>query len=192
MVARGKLAPKYGKLTPVERVRQTRYGWVWRCDCECGGTTEALAAKLRAGRKTSCGCSKQDRAKQLKRFGSEHRAWTGHGRISGSLWCRIVKSAENRDIPFLLTIEQAWDLFEAQGGRCAISGVELHLAGTSRELAGGLNTASLDRIDSEKGYELGNVQWVHVDVNYMKQWFPQDKFVEWCRLITQHQERKFS
>ena len=44
-------------------------------------------------------------------------------------------------------------------------------------------TASLDRIDSNKGYVEGNVQWVHVDVNYMKLDYDQDYYINICRLI---------
>lgn len=44
-------------------------------------------------------------------------------------------------------------------------------------------SASLDRIDSSKGYEQGNVQWVHKDINNMKQSFSQDKFIDWCKKV---------
>jgi hypothetical protein len=44
-------------------------------------------------------------------------------------------------------------------------------------------TASLDRIDSSKGYEIDNIQWVHVMVNMCKNKYPQDKFVEMCKAI---------
>ena len=45
------------------------------------------------------------------------------------------------------------------------------------------NTASLDRIDSSKGYVKDNVQWVHKDINRMKWNFPQDKFVKLCSFV---------
>ncbi len=44
-------------------------------------------------------------------------------------------------------------------------------------------TASLDRIDSRLGYEPGNIQWVHKDVNQMKWHLSNDRFIEVCRAV---------
>ena len=62
---------------------------------------------------------------------------------------------------------------------CALSGEELSF-GVGRMRG----TASLDRIDSSKGYVKGNVQWVHKDVNFMKRTLNQQTFVNWCKKIT--------
>jgi hypothetical protein len=51
---------------------------------------------------------------------------------------------------------------------------------TKKTLAEGETVASLDRIDSEKGYIPGNVQWVHPAVNFMKHAMAQDVFIDWC------------
>ena len=45
-------------------------------------------------------------------------------------------------------------------------------------------TASLDRIDSSKGYIEGNVQWVHKSVNIMKCDFSSDIFIGICNQIS--------
>lgn len=39
---------------------------------------------------------------------------------------------------------------------------------------------SLDRIDSKIAYVKSNVQWVHKDVNWMKNKFSVDRFKEVC------------
>jgi hypothetical protein len=44
-------------------------------------------------------------------------------------------------------------------------------------------TASLDRIDSSNGYEVGNIQWVHVMVNMCKNKYAQDVFVKMCKSV---------
>ena len=44
-------------------------------------------------------------------------------------------------------------------------------------------TASLDRIDSSKGYVIGNVQWVHKDINIMKNKFDNQYFIDMCKKI---------
>lgn len=67
---------------------------------------------------------------------------------------------------------------------------ELYVVGFSEVSRSGLpisvrdKTASLDRIDSGKGYEVGNVQWLHKDVNMMKRHYSTDYFKHLCRLVS--------
>lgn len=68
-----------------------------------------------------------------------------------------------------VTTEELFDLLEGQGGRCAISGLEMQRHG----LAHNPFLASIDRIDSECGYQAGNVQLVCLWVNKMKRDFLQ-------------------
>lgn len=44
-------------------------------------------------------------------------------------------------------------------------------------------TASLDRIDSSKGYIKGNIQWIYKDLNLIKQNFEQKYFIDLCNKI---------
>lgn len=46
-----------------------------------------------------------------------------------------------------------------------------------------LQTASLDRTDSFKGYSYDNVLWTHKTVNKMKNTFTRDRFRELCSLV---------
>jgi len=79
-----------------------------------------------------------------------------------------------------ITIEYAWDIFISQERRCALSGLELAFPKVSKDKNW---TASLDRIDSSKGYVEGNVQWVHKDVNIMKNKFDNQYFINMCKKI---------
>lgn len=49
-------------------------------------------------------------------------------------------------------------------------------------------TASLDRIDSSKGYLENNVQWVHKDINWMKQDYSHEEFLQYCKLIYENKK----
>jgi hypothetical protein len=74
-----------------------------------------------------------------------------------------------------------WEIYEVQGGLCALTGEPL----TFKNLNKGTDqTASLDRIDSSLGYVEGNVQWVHKDVNLMKNVLSQARFIELCSLVS--------
>lgn len=88
-------------------------------------------------------------------------------------------NAAKRGIVFDVTKDDAYTLFVQQGKRCALTGTPIDLPDTNS----GKGTASLDRIDSTLGYTLGNIQWVHRDINMMKGSLTQDAFVEWCHQV---------
>jgi len=98
----------------------------------------------------------------------------------------MINGAKERGLDFEVTKEEVFQLFEAQGRRCSLSGVSITLASTYEDHRNGGTTASLDRIDSSKGYILGNVQWVHVAINMMKGPLTDEDFVRWCRKVVLH------
>jgi hypothetical protein len=50
----------------------------------------------------------------------------------------------------------------------------------------GETTASLDRINSKKGYTKDNVQWVHKWINFMKQDLDEEEFITFCEAIVNY------
>jgi len=47
---------RFGHLVAVKQVDQNDFGaWIWECDCDCGGWTEAIVSQLRQGQRTCCG-----------------------------------------------------------------------------------------------------------------------------------------
>ena len=95
-----------------------------------------------------------------------------------SFWNRIVTRFKEVNI----TIQEAWDLFLEQDRKCALTGLDIVFGPRDK----GGNTASLDRIDSTKGYIKGNVQWVHKDINRMKFDLNQERFIELCKKVTEY------
>ena len=168
---------QFGKLKVISAHSKTRNGHIrWLCKCACGKESAVLGTHLKQGNTSSCGCSRVKR-------GKDHPQFTGHEDISGSYWSgikRCMKPAPSRrEIEFNITIEYAWDLFVSQNKRCALSDVSLYFPAANS----GKGTASLDRIDSSKGYIEGNVQWVHKDVNLMKNALDQKYFTDLCAKI---------
>lgn len=169
---------KFGKLTAIKDVERSRNGHVrWLCECECGNTKSVLSTHLVRGSIKHCGCVKRP-------TGPKHKQWTGCGDISGGFWNQIQRGANGekgrRKLDFGITIEYAWGLFEKQQAKCAISGVDINLNRTFGKFTG---TASLDRINSGVGYVVGNVQWVHKDINRMKNNYDQTYFIDMCKKI---------
>ena len=88
----------------------------------------------------------------------------------------MQQCAKVRDLECTISIEDLQKQWEGQRGLCAISGLPIAIK----------RDASIDRIDSREGYVAGNIQWVHKDVNLMKNHFDQGYFIEMCRKITGH------
>jgi len=170
---------------------------IWLCECSCGNiayikSSELLRTKVPA---KSCGCIIKNKnpyeihPSHQKR--SKSNTWKGCEEISGYLWAKINNGAKKRNLEVSISLEYLWNLFLQQNRKCALSGLELKFANSAKEQRNHKGTtASLDRICSSKGYVAGNVQWVHKDVNFMKQHYPQDYFVELCGKITKNMENK--
>jgi hypothetical protein len=78
-------------------------------------------------------------------------------------------------------MEYLWELYEKQCGKCAITGIPIEF---EKDKPNAPHEASLDRIDSSMGYVIGNVQWVHRDVNFMKSDFTMEYFLSLCKLVS--------
>lgn len=94
-------------------------------------------------------------------------------------WFEIKKKGGiSRGYQWELTIEDIWNMYQKQEGVCALSGIPIGWAEK-----GLTATASIDRIDSSEGYILENVQLVHKDINFMKQQYDQDYFINLCKAV---------
>jgi hypothetical protein len=164
---------RFGQLTVVNRSQEKRHrSTVWECKCDCGSVVFIKANTLLSGYTKSCGCL---RTRRLR---------TGTLSLCGTLLGNTRRGAEVRGIPWLVTDEELEQLFITQSGKCALSGEPIEA--TNKECL----TASLDRKNSRLPYRADNVQWVHKDVNKMKQAFEQDCFLRWCsRIASYHKEQ---
>lgn len=70
------------------------------------------------------------------------------GELNIGKYNKIKQSAIKRKIEFNVSVDYLWNLFLKQNKRCAITNDVIH----------DFKTASLDRIDSSKGYIESNVQ----------------------------------
>lgn len=150
----------------------------WLCECDCGKKVEISSqcftpSNKELATKRSCGCN---------RFGEQSCSWRGYKGLPGTYWYSIQKSAKERGISFDLTLEELWGLFIYQDGKCAYTGRLLTLTVRSTQRG----DASLDRIDSSKGYTIDNVQWVHKHINAMKLNHTEAYFRELCKQVTEH------
>lgn len=104
--------------------------------------------------------------------------------ISKIIYEVIKRSAGRRGILFDVTPEYLQNIFDKQNHKCIYSDLDLNINESLAKFESRIkNTASLDRIDSNLGYIVGNVQWVHKDVNLIKHTFNHDGFIKIVSLI---------
>lgn len=165
---------RFGKLLVIELSSKKKSWTMWKCICDCGNIHITYSTHLVRGNVKSCGCD-------MIKKGPNHVNWTGYGEISGRRWNDIRRmnfSGKRRDrihLSFTIDIKYAWELFLRQNRKCALSGMNLYF--------GKSFTASLDRIDNNKGYDEGNVQWIHKDINRMKNIYNQEYFINICEQV---------
>jgi hypothetical protein len=84
------------------------------------------------------------------------------------------------DLPYL---KELWDLQH----NCPYTGVELVLP-KWKGVNNPLITASIDRIDSSKGYIKGNIQYISITSNLAKSNMTHQQMIEFCMLIIKNKK----
>lgn len=151
---------------------------LWLCRCKCGAERVYPTGQIlsQGTQRTQC---------ERCYSGEMELSHRVHDYIPERFWKRLLDSARRRGIECTLTQEEAFAQLVAQGRTCALSGRPLYFT-TLRTRYHRYTTASLDRIDPNKGYSKENIQWVHKVVNMMKGSLEQSELIEWCSAVTVH------
>lgn len=161
----------HGQLKVISRhsVANKKVHW----NVECLSCTKRYHVAADSLRKNTLGCADCARVNAPK--GNKSIYWRGGRHISSIFLSNVKRGARKRNIECHVTLEDLDALWEKQNGRCAY---------TNRELILGHEcTASLDRIDSSIGYQTGNIQFLHKDVNVSKWAMSEDDFFGMIREI---------
>lgn len=162
----------FGRLTVISLEGKGKQGHLWLCKCDCGKTTKLYTGRLNSKHSTSCGCTRHEEKKQRP-----------SPLIMQGYWSKFLYSSKYREHIVLITPKYMESLFLLQKQKCALSGLDISLPLDNKQLSKGDFTASIDRIDSNKSYEEGNVQWVHKTINFMKHTLSQDEFIKLCAAV---------
>lgn len=156
------------------------------CQCDCGIIKEIPLTQVINNVVLSCGHTKHNSNKAKG-------VWPD----VGAYLTRVKTRARSRNIPFKLNQQILLDLWNKQEGKCALSGLPMTISksytfkdrrdkpnkvGKARYI----QTASLDRINPNKGYVEGNVRWTHIAPNIMRSGMTDDEFYHYIESIYNH------
>lgn len=166
---------KFGKLLVIKRMRKNnkKGGSRWLCQCDCGGKAFTYEAyELENNIKTECRTCAITKLPMHQYF------------------IKIKNAAKQRKIIFNITEQDLENQWTKQNGKCIFTGKQLLKIFTYSYFKSNDVNASLDRIDSSKGYEVDNIQWVCKDINFAKLSLSNQDFIQMCKNIMDYQNEK--
>lgn len=150
--------------------------------CKCGKFGLVSCYSIIKG--TSKGCL--DCSFKAKE-GSGNPAFVGYGIVPGRFANRFIKKKNPKEVCDI-TAKDIEELYFKQQSKCALTGVPISFENTNTKTKDLSCIASIDRIDSMKGYTIVNIQLVHKDINIMKNAFEQEYFIKMCKLVVSKSE----
>lgn len=102
-------------------------------------------------------------------------------------WHGAKERAITRDIPFSLTIDYIKSLWDAQKGKCALSGIDMTYIFNSGRIP---TNVSIDKIYPDLGYVTGNIQLVCMACNQIKSDLSEQEMYNFCKKIVETYENK--
>jgi hypothetical protein len=174
-----KIGDVIGYNTIIERIKSK-----YLCQCECGSLPRILEPYLILNKRRCANCGNS-------RPMHENPNFKGYAEMRGDIVKKLNRMNKQKGfIDTDLTPEYLWNLYISQNRRCAFSGIELFFSIPNTKFYDNFEkTVSLDRIDSSKGYFIGNVHWVHKDINRMKNKYDVEYFLYLCTAIATNTNR---
>lgn len=141
---------------------------------------------VKVGRKFFCSrsCSGTAYVSHLKKYAGLYNGnlTPGSSKDEYSDFRVYLRRSRNRFKEVSVTLEDLKQVWDKQNGICVYTGVRLIRPNETKE-NDPLTTASLDRIDSSKGYVKDNIQFISMAANYAKNKMTHEKMVEFCQIL---------
>lgn len=158
--------------------------WTIRFQCRCGKIDNKRSYFI--GRKnifTACKyCAKESVYEDQRHMKTSMFNKNGINKV----WLSDIKNnlqrGLDRTIECDISDEDLYEKLKSQDSKCALTGETLEVLWRFKFES----DASVDRIDSSKGYHKDNIQWLLKSVNKMKMDCKQDIFIDLCKKISEH------
>lgn len=153
------------------------------CDT-CGNPFQKIGSEYVRTNKHYCSrtCVGKANHSHLRKYDNSGNLVTGNRHDEFTGFREFIRRAKNREKLGDLTLDDLKEQWLKQNGTCEYTGIKLILPAKHRtcDIA---ELASLDRRDSSKPYEKGNVVFVSTPINYMKGEMNEEETIEYCKLI---------
>lgn len=172
---------------------------LWRCQCDCGGEAVVRGDKLTDERAKSCGCLNYWRSpnphgnrglpiETLREFGLTGDSVTSGIVAAVSHFKRYQRGARCRGHEWYLSFREFQDITQSGCYYCGILPCPTYHGRLRR--APEYRANGIDRIDSGKGYEQGNVRPCCTMCNKAKGSMASDEFMNWIANLATHWQSK--
>ena len=162
------------------------------CD-NCGSNFDRESREIKRsislGRRQFCSreCSGKNNHRHLDQYKGQGEIWKYSknklDKYSG--FREHNRRIRQRDPSSTVDSKYLYKIWEEQKGICPYTGIELEHPSIKKKNSI-IKTASLDRIDSSKGYVEKNLQFVSMAINFMKNSMSHEETIELCKIIAKH------
>lgn len=184
---------RFGRLLVLEDSgERTSCGGVkYRCLCDCGNHSITARSELINGRATSCGCYRIEKIRESRKnlkgkpCHPKRKYETNEERYANYVFRHIRQRAKTDNISFSLESKQVEKLIQSKCYYCnAEKTNKFKYPRFSEDYV--YNYNGIDRIDSAKGYEEGNVVPCCKWCNQAKSTMSQKDFYDWVQRISRN------
>ena len=177
----------YGQLRVLRKVGKSRHGdLTWLCHCACGKDVVVPGDRLRNGNTKGCGCLQ----------GTHNRLPAGVASCN-HLYSSYRNNAKKRGFIWELNREQFGSLTSQPCWYCGKLPAQVHGSTTLKDKSGrvygngGYVYNGIDRIDSSRGYQVGNVRPCCKCCNFAKQRMSEEEFLGWVGQVFRHRADQY-
>lgn len=164
------------------------------CGTKCLKPDSEILRNLRLNRKMFCSrsCSVSYGSKFRDRSKGNYYDISKHSRDKIDEYTPfryMLRSCKKRFKECTLTLEDIKSKWEEQKGICPYTGFKMELRTYAKQTNNKLMQASVDRIDSNKGYIINNIEIICLCINYLKSDFTKEQVTEF---LTKFKNSDFS
>jgi hypothetical protein len=149
------IGQKFGRLTVKERVKNPNNSkdrhYKWRCDCDCGGEVFADTHTLKSGKSKSCGCLASELLIARNKVNG-YKLEKGLSGIENKIIKEYKSNAKKSGRTFSISDDDAKEMLHMPCVHCGRIDQKRNYYTKRIYFLNGL-----DRIDSSRGYDVGNV-----------------------------------
>jgi len=161
---------KFERLTVLEIYGKNKANnYIWKCQCDCGNITKATTAKLKGGHIKSCGCA--------RRLSDRNYV------IEKKLFVRFKATAKKKGHKVLLSLDEFKEQVRQNCFYCGVEPSNVYIYEWTGEK---YKYSGLDRVDSSRDYEPGNIVPCCKSCNVAKSEMSTSDFITWISRVYKH------